>query len=209
MDLLNGRISHTPISLPLRKSILSTLTSTILTESEWNSCYGFDSYFTDWFEDQCQAAAAHVSVDTHQQILDIVNQLRNPSLERQSIVSHIFRHQDATSNDKVQASIDLATRLWLLTAVGVLPQSITAGNTIRWSSGRLQENLQPLMIPARPACGQVRLPRIFTAVNLETIAGLRIKWTSNLADHLCLKEDDTAVCIFHQISFLELHLRSG
>ena len=50
-----------------------------------------------------------------------------------------------------------------------------------------------------------KLPKAFTAANLEQIAGIKVQWTSNLADHLSLKDDDTKVMLYHQASFLELH----
>lgn len=44
----------------------------------------------------------------------------------------------------------------------------------------------------------------FTAANLEKIAGIQVQWTSNLAGHLSLKDDEKKVMLFHQVSFLEL-----
>ncbi|KAK4461478.1 hypothetical protein QBC42DRAFT_270086 [Cladorrhinum samala] len=49
----------------------------------------------------------------------------------------------------------------------------------------------------------VKLEKIFKASNLCRIAGLRIVWTDNLADHLRLSDDDTRVHIFHHASFLQ------
>lgn len=42
---------------------------------------------------------------------------------------------------------------------------------------------------------------MFTARNLERVAGIRVIWTSNLADHLHLEDDDTSVRIFYHVSF--------
>lgn len=43
-------------------------------------------------------------------------------------------------------------------------------------------------------------------MNLERISGIRVRWTSNLADHLSLDGDE--VRLFHHVSFLELHQES-
>jgi hypothetical protein len=51
----------------------------------------------------------------------------------------------------------------------------------------------------------VKLEKIFNARNLERIAGIEIRWTSNLVDHLRMRNDDTAVEIFHYASFLMFH----
>ena len=52
---------------------------------------------------------------------------------------------------------------------------------------------------------RVKLERGFNARNLERIGGLRIIWSSNIADHLRLTVDDTRITIFHHASFLECH----
>jgi hypothetical protein len=51
----------------------------------------------------------------------------------------------------------------------------------------------------------VKLEKIFNARNLEHIAGIKVRWTSNLADHLRMRDDDTAVELFHYASFLRFH----
>ena len=51
----------------------------------------------------------------------------------------------------------------------------------------------------------VKLPRSFTAANLEKIGGIEIRWTNNLADHLLLRDDDTKLMLFHHASALRLH----
>ncbi len=49
----------------------------------------------------------------------------------------------------------------------------------------------------------VKLEKIFSALNLGRIAGMEIQFTNNLADHLrVMSEDDKKVAIFHNASFL-------
>ncbi|KAH6675929.1 hypothetical protein B0J14DRAFT_477619, partial [Halenospora varia] len=50
----------------------------------------------------------------------------------------------------------------------------------------------------------VKLERIFNATNLEQIAGIEVRWTSNFADHLRMRGDDKAVGIFRYATFLKL-----
>lgn len=52
---------------------------------------------------------------------------------------------------------------------------------------------------------EVKLERLFNARNLERVAGIQVIWTSNIADHLQLEDDDTSVRLFSHASFLELH----
>jgi len=51
----------------------------------------------------------------------------------------------------------------------------------------------------------VKLEKFFNARNLERIAGIKFRWTSNLADHLRMRDEGTVVEIFHYASFLRLH----
>ncbi|KAK2040593.1 hypothetical protein LZ31DRAFT_474142 [Colletotrichum somersetense] len=48
------------------------------------------------------------------------------------------------------------------------------------------------------------LGKIFTARNLCLIGGLNIHWTTNLADHLRLSDEDQTISIFHLHSFLRV-----
>jgi len=50
-----------------------------------------------------------------------------------------------------------------------------------------------------------RIPRIFTAKSLLTIGDMKIRWTSNLIDHLLLSDDDQTVLIFPHVAFLRYH----
>ena len=45
----------------------------------------------------------------------------------------------------------------------------------------------------------------FTARNLGWIAGFRIEWTTNLAQHLLFSDDEKTVRIFPHVRFLKLH----
>ncbi|KAK3318179.1 hypothetical protein B0H66DRAFT_575154 [Apodospora peruviana] len=48
-----------------------------------------------------------------------------------------------------------------------------------------------------------KLGRLFTASNLNRIGGINIRWTTNLADHLRLTDNDHAVFTFQGASFLQ------
>ncbi|KAL8877912.1 MAG: hypothetical protein Q9198_004171 [Flavoplaca austrocitrina] len=67
-----------------------------------------------------------------------------------------------------------------------------------------QPNLVNTVFPPPSSLDTVKLPQTFTAANLEKIAGIRIVWTNNLADHLLLRDDDTKVMLFHHVSALYL-----
>ncbi|KUJ11004.1 uncharacterized protein LY89DRAFT_654631 [Mollisia scopiformis] len=56
---------------------------------------------------------------------------------------------------------------------------------------------------------KVKLDKVFNARNLQQICGIKIRWTSNLADYLMMRNDDTAVEIFHCAAFLRCHENSS
>ncbi|KAI0107592.1 hypothetical protein GGR51DRAFT_153398 [Nemania sp. FL0031] len=104
----------------------------------------------------------------------------------------------------VDCSINLCSRLLLMMSIGEPPLGIDGPNTIRWTTGTLRDftsahfSLGPgvRLQPDKPQIG-----RIFTALNLRKIGGMRIEWTQNLADHLRLVDDKT-VLIFDCVAFL-------
>ncbi|KAI1202030.1 hypothetical protein F5X97DRAFT_330906 [Nemania serpens] len=95
-------------------------------------------------------------------------------------------------------------------SIGEPPLGIAGPNTIRWSTGTLREFAElhfgpgagPRLQPDKPQIG-----RIFTALNLRKIGGMRIAWTRNLADHLRLVDDDRSVSVFDCVAFLRFQER--
>jgi hypothetical protein len=67
--------------------------------------------------------------------------------------------------------------------------------TIKWEDGPLAEALSTELSPNYSLHDSVKLPKKFNALNLEKMAGIQICWTSNLADHLSMKDDDLKVSI--------------
>jgi hypothetical protein len=104
-------------------------------------------------------------------------------------------------------SIDLAIRLLLMMRVGHLPNQFSAYKALSWDEGSSLREFVWASFKPRGALDHdyVKLKKSFNARNLERIAGIRIKWTNNFADHLrILDDDDTQVAVFHHASFLEI-----
>ena len=84
---------------------------------------------------------------------------------------------------------------------GRVPKSYISRKELEWKHGSLREFLTSQFCRDGTLKREhVKLEKLFVAVNLERIAGLRIHWTSNLANHLRMMEQDTEVAIFHQCS---------
>ncbi|MCJ1460227.1 hypothetical protein MMC28_010606 [Mycoblastus sanguinarius] len=202
---LNGRLSATPTTLFLRQAIINKIFDVHASAIDPNHIHSLDAYFNDWYEEQCEAAGGHVSFQAHEDILKIVALLQL-DLDRAEIIAALQLQQ--ANKEVLNASINLAARLWLTVSIGSLQQSLTPGNIIAWSDGKLSNTIHEALWLECQYNGPTKLERNFTAANLEKIAGIEVVWTSNLADHLCLKDDDTKVLLYHQVSFLELHKNS-
>ena len=106
--------------------------------------------------------------------------------------------------EKCDGSINLAARLLLMIEFGNLSYAFSGGKQLVWNHGTLKEFVQEYFC-ASPTLGhdRIKLEKMFNARNLGRVAGIEIKWTNNLADHLRMMEDDKRVAIFHHASFLE------
>ncbi|KAH9205446.1 hypothetical protein DL95DRAFT_317560, partial [Leptodontidium sp. 2 PMI_412] len=83
----------------------------------------------------------------------------------------------------------------------------STGQAIEWTAGSLPERLAQHFQPSSQEKG--KLPSFFTAKKLHKIGGIKIHLTGKLLDHLKMTDGDTAVYIFHQVSFLGLHKVTG
>jgi hypothetical protein len=184
-----------------------------------------DSYFS-YYGKQCSNALAtyglHALLSTHQDIIDVILQLKDLNSTREAIKEgllashcHLPHLMEDSCERLICAAIDLAIRLWLMIDVGETLHCFTPGQkSLLWESGPLRDLIKAQFGPiANIKCTRIKLEKIFTARNLERIAGLRIVWTSNLADHLRLvhdyTSDDAGIKIFHHVSFLEHHRTSA
>ncbi|RDW76976.1 hypothetical protein BP6252_05029 [Coleophoma cylindrospora] len=171
--------------------------------------------YIQYYRNQCTAAFTRhknsltLIITTHEDILAIIEQLKDLRLTREQIKDHLRSRiaiQPEYREKLICEAIDLGVRLWLMIDVGEIIQTLVPGQRpIKWEQGYLQPLLHATFTPSIEIHERVKLDRIFTIYNLERIAGLHIFWTSNLADHLRLISDNTKVAIFHHASFLEHH----
>jgi hypothetical protein len=160
-------------------------------------------------------AVHHVWVRTHHDILkisEILKQNLDRAKVREKACSRVFPNKGADQDESLDASINLAVRLLLMVKVGNIPNGFSGYRSLQWDQGTLRRFLLDQFPPhAAPLQERVRLEKVFTARNIERIAGIRLRWTNNLADHLRLfdSEDDDGlvVDIFHHASFLIMQQR--
>ena len=170
----------------------------------------FDLYFR-YYAKQCDLIGRHAkgsysSVETHRDIMDIAQLLQQP-LSREEVWVRMSDLLKAANKEHHENSINLVSRLLLMIKFGDIPHECGGGRPIEWSHGSLVEFVHDYFSPP-PACGheRIKLEKSFNALNLQRIAGIQIRWTDNLADHLRMMDDDKAVAVFHHVSFLEYQL---
>ncbi|KAI0874169.1 hypothetical protein GGS24DRAFT_490192 [Hypoxylon argillaceum] len=96
--------------------------------------------------------------------------------------------------------------------IGVFDNAYTGRGNVTWTTGTLADFLKRMgLFDARPVipCLGVKLEASFHVYNIEHIAGLKVQLTTNLHDHLLLREDIRTVFIFHHAAFLQSHKSSS
>jgi hypothetical protein len=210
VDLLERSLAAVPLPQETRRAVICAMFDLNSSERESQVKTGrFDAYFGHWYEEQCEKAAGQVSAMNNRQIIQVMQYLKSKDATRTSIKDKLSQKSlltmDSSMEKLLDGSIDLAARLLFTLSIGELKHCLTPGPTIHWEEGKLVDSIQTELSPNYCCMDEVKLPKSFTASNLEKIEGLRVCWTSNLSEHLMMKEDDTIVTIFHQASFLELH----
>jgi hypothetical protein len=212
MSALNGEILRGPLTPQIKKDILRGLWPT-------SGINGTEDYFPDWepyfdyYQTQCRDAlheqGKHVLVRKHQDIIDVSGQLlRGQSRDEIKTGLKILFTTDEERPDEdeiLDNSVDLVARLYLMVNISAYKSTWTQGTRLLWNTPSLKDFLQTCFT-AHPRLndGNIRFEKVFTAFNIERIAGVEICWTNNLADHLLMvKDDDKKVALFHHASFLK------
>ena len=178
---------------------------------------GFEAFFAR-YATLCSLAANNnraIGNVTHWQLALIIKLLRDPgqaSRSRLQLIDQVINGPIFTWDDSMVRKhpgptlIDLAVDVWSMLSVAKFSGDISYDEPIHWEDHMSLIDLFRQCFPLVPEYQDiVKLPQTFTAAHLEKIGGIQVIWTSNLADHLLLKEDDTKLMLFHQVSILKLH----
>jgi hypothetical protein len=206
-DFLQERLTTPTVTPSERRAILNEMFEVGITEDKYE-CFaeGFGSYFVHWYEEHCGDRRGPIAKMSHRQLLDIVELLQDKTLTRESIMAIVPRRVSSLQSEtQIEDALILAARIWSLSTIGDLQQCLSFGSTVTWSSGTLGDTLKRYYLSSSQPVESIKIPKIFNAVNLDRIAGIKICWTSNLLDHLQMTDDYQTVHIFHLVSFLKLH----
>jgi len=200
--LLEGSLLECLIPAATQKQIVEHLWGT----TNYEALRPYFQYYTE----QCRIAfhvhGRQMPARTHQYILDIATYFQD-GLARHAIQQALlsqYQEANATDSDMFNSSIDLAVRLILMLDVGELRNAFSGRRRLIWNDGSLQNFVREIF-PDRLSSGHkgVKLGTTFTTRNLGRITGFRVELTTNLADHLRLRDEDRTVSIFHHASFLQ------
>ena len=206
------------MSIPQNDALSHGLQTLILTpqsrrefvNSLWNCDLPHESFrppqfeaFFRYYQDQCTTILCenHCQSKTHRDVINRARQLVGSLIQSQ--IQTILDPDETDEEDR--AWTFLSARVLTMIDIGYLQSGVRLGQVPRvWAAGELRDFIKSTF-PITKQEPEVKLERLFTACNLEQIAGIQVIWTSNIADHLVLEDDDTSVRIFSHASFLELH----
>lgn len=205
-------IQSYPLSADLKSWVLKELWGISIASQCCQSPRLDMSPYFDYYATRCQRfsrdGGIHICVKSHQGLVEIAQQILALGATRSDIQRLLGCSPGGQDGEKqagpIQTTIDLCASLLLMAEVGVYRFGFSGRNPLTWSGPQtlgqaVEQHFGPekQLQPDSP-----RLGALFTARNLECIGGMRIKWTSNMVDHLLLSDDDQTVFIFHHISFL-------
>ena len=200
-----------------RRYLTEDLIGVDISERDFRLNYRFlDAYFNDWYDVQCDAGGQRPQdlIDPFKTLRSMLSVPRNQILDAlvsdrccSPITSNgsppICFRDDGENHNKMLA---LAARLYVMVSIDPPDDFFSCGRDIPWSEDvSLASLMTETFRQGTEQAEESRLPAMFTAANVELIAGIQVAWTCNLADHLLLTCDDTQLKLFHHASFLELH----
>ncbi|KAM5383507.1 hypothetical protein ACJZ2D_001956 [Fusarium nematophilum] len=209
LDILGDSLWKYPTPASMRQKIVATLWETSEHLEDYASQHDMSSYF-EYYTKQAQRflldGGRHVCVKTHSDVVQIAQKILTESTRDdlyQEITSQTTSNDVSSKVDAIDNTIDLCASLLLMAEIGQSQIGLSGRTPIHWDGKSLKIALAEHFTPQRTLhADNPKFGKLFTGRNLSRISGLQIIWTTNLADHLRLIDDDQAVFIFHCTSFL-------
>jgi hypothetical protein len=188
--------------IAIRKELWPPSTPKVDTIGDWNSYF---SYFEEQAHNALHDQGLHVAVRTHQHIVDIVRMFEQDisRVDVRPYLESLCVKIDVES-EILENSMDLAARLYTMINIGTNDYVVSSRTQLMWETGTLKGFLAEWFgEPQVLNNSNVKFEKTFTAYNMDRIAGIKVRWTDNLADHLrMVDEDDKTVAVFHHAFFL-------
>ena len=149
-----------------------------------------------------------LAVKTHADILLVIREIQTNGLLAKCRVRDNLRVQFPEAEDaELNASIDLALRLWLMLNVRDPRLKLQSPQTpiMSWGDTLPFKNFMEQTFPISKwqiGVKDSRLHPSFTAAFMVEVCGLRLEWTDCLADHLRLDRREKALRVYSSKDFL-------
>ncbi|KAH6876356.1 hypothetical protein B0T10DRAFT_585433 [Thelonectria olida] len=173
------------------------------------------SAYREYYERQWGLMAAHcdgkfVALKTPEAVNELVQELQSNRPHEELLALIHDRSPEHCLEDARENSLNLAVRLLLMLRMGAIKYQHCPRRCLVWDKGLPRDFLNQRFCegPILNSDG-VKLPKAFNGWSLESIGGIEISFTDNLADHLLLIEDDSKVLVFHYASFLDCQRLKG
>ncbi|KAJ3467967.1 hypothetical protein MRS44_005531 [Fusarium solani] len=153
----------------------------------------------------------HIRVKAHSDVAEVAQNIITGSTREdlhQKMCDEAPSNHQLSKVDAIDNTINLCASLLLMTEIGQSQIGLSGQTPVRWEGNSLETTLSEHFIPQKAlTVDNAKLGKLFTGRNLSRIGGIKIIWTTNLADHLRLTDDDQAVFVFHCTSFLRFQAR--
>jgi len=158
----------------------------------------FDSFFNFYINVCAGQLDSEHALRTHQDLVDLVNFMKQESSSTRSQIRNTLASSNFRSSDdiKIDRSLDLALRLWLMVSAGDHNNFIPGQTLLTWHD---DESFVAAISRRFTKVTNIQLGRFdlspsLTACNLVLFGGFPIKWTCNLVDHLMLRNGRLHIC---------------
>lgn len=200
-------------TLSLRENILpqhaqALISQEIFGTAEFSTLRPYFRYYSQQCKSMSTMATMHgqqFPLTNHAELLDLIRKIRL-RVSHAEIKEKLISDHPATTENLIHNAIDLVPRLLLMVDVGRFEYAYTGRDTLTWTSGTIQDLIGTMdLFNGRPElpCDGLKLENSFNVVNIERFAGFDVHLTTNLKDHLLLREDAKIVTVFHHAAFLQ------
>lgn len=209
----NCRLSSKTISSNDRKIIASCIFSVdVFSNKNRHISEGLDAYFNQWCMTLCQCCAIVVcdGSGSYEHLMKAIAILKRDKIDTETFNAEYAALVPNATSEEAEMCMVLATRLLSMLKIGPMKGYSMPGTELPWAPDprcSIREHVNAEFDTKFEAV-DVKLPRLFNACNMERIAGIEICWTSNLIDHLKMRDDDTTVTIFYHAAFLKAQMNS-
>jgi hypothetical protein len=173
----------------------------------------WDAFFS-YYTAECKKAITYnrgeyTTVRKHRDIAAVAKRLEDGYTKEEITQSLLtLDTQQRPTDAKIrmaEGSLRLVARLMSMVDIGPLPYGVQGWAPLLWSddSWSLKTMLGQYFQKSSTDSTGIKFGEEFTAYNLQQFAGVKIQWSSNLANHLRLMDNDTTICLFHHVTFLK------